>query len=182
MKERTEYSLILNPFQRIAGWSALLIGLVAMLISGLMAGYYGAHFPDLITVLFTVSTGLYVPIAELLYGWVLLSLWSIILFSTFRIRNFRIVDLFGTIALSRTPYLLIAVLNAVASYFGYFNQAIIIPLLLIPLVWSYILIYNALQVSGNLKAPKSWIISLIVVASAEITILLTMSKIYLFIL
>ena len=183
MKVKTENSLIVNPFQRVAGWTALFIGLSTMLISGLMAGYYGAHFPDLVTVIFTVSTGKYVPIVELLYGWFLLSIWSILAFLIFRIQRFRVIDLFGSIALARAPYILIAGLNA-AIYHSLipFNQSIILPLLLVLVGWSFVWIYHALRVSGNLKGTKALVIFIIVGILSELTFLLTLSKIYLLIL
>lgn len=181
MKVKLENSLILNPFQRIAGWTALLIGLIIMLLAGLIAGFNGAHFPDLVTVLFTISTGRYVPVVELLFGWGLLSISSIIVFWFFRIQKFRVIDILGSIALSRAPFILIATLNSIVQYSS-FNQLVVLPLLLVLVGWSFVWMYHALKVSGNLKGTDSWFIFILVGVLSETMFLLTISKIYLLIL
>lgn len=175
--------LLINPFERIAGGLALGIGLVTNIVAGLIAGNNGTHFPDLLSVLYTVTTGPFVPIAEIFTSTLLLTILGVLAGLICR-ANFRVIDIVGTIALSRSPYLIMA-LAGYLSYSGINHQLwslIIIPILVTCIAWSMILFYHALQVSLNLKGKTLWISFATTAILSEILAILLMKKVYLFIL
>lgn len=175
--------ILINPFERIAGGLALGLGLLTTIVAGLIAGNNGTHFPDLISVLYTISTGTYVPIAEILTSTLFLVFSSTLAAVITRV-NFRFIDILGTIALSRFPYLLLSLAGYI-SYTGISHELwkmIIIPIIVTGIVWSMILFYHALQVSTNLKGKTLWIAFASIAIISEILATVLMKKVYLLIL
>ncbi|MCV9387739.1 hypothetical protein [Reichenbachiella ulvae] len=175
--------LLINPFERIAGVQALVIGFVSIGLAGTLAGHNGAHFPDLIKTLYTVSNGPFVPVAEIGAAAIALFLLSSVMAFIFK-ANFRIIDLLGTVSLSRAPYVLLALggyLGATGMPYELW-QAIVLPLIIICLAWSMILLYHAIRISANLKGKHLWITFAVTTISTELLMLLFMKKIYLIIL
>ncbi|MFY0601416.1 MAG: hypothetical protein JXR03_17205 [Cyclobacteriaceae bacterium] len=177
-------NFIFNPFEKIAGLSALLIGIGMMLTTGLLAGYTGAHFPDFISTLISVTTGWYVPLVEILFIWAVLSILGMLACQIGGSSNYRIIDVMGTIALSRAPYLLAVLAGFISSLevSPKTLQLIVFPIHLAVIGWSLALLYHALKVSGNLKGKSLWISFTIVCIGTQLITMLLMNKLYLFIL
>jgi len=165
-------SLLVNPFERIAGWPALVAGLCAMALAtviGRMAGIYfdgtldihGSHVQH------SVGTAL------LMHGigWASLVLCLALaglIFSRTRAgrTRFRMIDLAGTLALARTPYLLLAVAlsilpaGLVSTGIISMSSSDIVRVVIfglacvVLLTWMIWLSYNAYSVSCNIRGVR----------------------------
>lgn len=188
-QDRTLKQWLFNPFKFIAGPSALLMGLAIMLISAYMGSLSNTHFDGVLD----IHTGrpaafpLWFYMAESSIGWFIISI--VLLLSAFIISSssFRIIDIFGTQALARAPYLLavLVVLPEGSVKFGkylaekymqqpttitiestdvlFFVIAAVVSLMMI--VWTVVLMYRAYAVSCNVKGGKaigSFIIALLI--------------------
>jgi len=104
-----ESSVLINPFQKIAGFKALLMGLVLMIIMSLVGVYanvfYDGSFGYVIPV--GIKTHVKPNFLLLLYQ----NMAAVVLVSTlflasalfFRQKGIRVIDFFGTVALARYP-------------------------------------------------------------------------------
>jgi len=187
MKSKSIFGLLMNPFTRIAGWQAFGLGLFFMVLMGLLGAYNSIAFNGVIDMhMFELS----IP-QSFLYLAVDLVCLVVVMWITGLVvtKNFRFIDILGTMALAKAPFLILAIA-------GFFTTApnvaeinkdpyiifqsvsfIIIMVLSIPvMVWSITLMYNALKISCDVKGSKlttSFIIALFVAeALSKILILL----------
>jgi hypothetical protein len=177
LQKRTLGQWLFNPFQFIAGGNALLSGLVIMLAAAYSGSLGNAHFDGVIDLHIGKDMPLWFFFAEVMIDWLCLSIVLLIAAFIVSRSSFRIIDIFGTQALARTPYLL-AVLFALPKgvvRFGeylaakalqkpitveiqntdvlFFVAMIIVALLMI--VWMVVLMYRAYSVSCNIKGGKA---------------------------
>ncbi len=166
MKKNNNWSLLWNPFTRVAGWQAFGIGIIIVLISALLASYgnlafdgaIDAHFGETVTVTQSLK---FTAIA--LFSLVL----SMYVFGLLISKNFRFVDILGTMTLARAPYLILAVLSPLATFPSTeqmlknpmiilnYPSVLVIGLIAVPIViWSITLMYNGLRVSTGAKGSK----------------------------
>ena len=107
-REMTAARWLFNPFVRIGGEQALVIGLSGIVVAGLVAAAGGVHFDGLLDFHPGYNVSFWVPVVEGLVNWsvisVLLALVSILVAP----RTVRLVDIAGTQALARVPLLLAA--------------------------------------------------------------------------
>ncbi|MCT4590899.1 MAG: YIP1 family protein [Carboxylicivirga sp.] len=165
-----------NPFNKIAGGKALLLGLVIIILTSLTGYYSGIHFPGILS----VKTCPQLPIVYFLIQGVLnLAIVSIVFYLAallFSPSKVRLIDVLGTLALARSPYLLAAFTGFPDSLnqLGYYIQhtfmkvgepvtlstfdlvsAIILTIVtLLLVVWVVALMFNALKVAANLKGGR----------------------------
>ena len=101
-------SWLFNPFVRVAGGPALGVGLLVVVATGLVAGTAGVHLDGLLDFHPGYAVPLWVPVVEGLVNWSVFALlvWSVALLLTGR--TVRLVDVAGTQALARFPFLLAA--------------------------------------------------------------------------
>lgn len=96
-----------NPFRKIAGGPALAAGVVLMLLTGLLAAPTRTHFDGVLDTHVGFPAPLWVFLSESIVNWLCLAavLWvtGVILRGP---TAFRALDLFGTQALARWPFLL----------------------------------------------------------------------------
>jgi len=177
MKSKDIFSLILNPFTRIAGWQAFGVGLMFVILTGIICTFSKVAFDGVIDMHLVKRLTLLQSFEFLAID--LLSLVTIMTATGFIIsKSFRIIDILGTMTLSRSPLLILAI----AGYFTIspdINEIIkdpilvfqsvsfiIIILLSIPVtIWSIILMFNALKVSCGINGNKlgsAFIIALLV--------------------
>jgi len=177
MKSKAIFSLILNPFTRIAGWQAFGVGLMFVISTGIICTFSKVAFDGVIDMHLVKRLTLLQSFEFLAID--LLSLVTIMTATGFIIsKSFRIIDILGTMTLSRSPLLILAI----AGYFTIspdINEIIkdpilvfqsvsfiIIILLSIPVtIWSIILMFNALKVSCGINGNKlgsAFIIALLV--------------------
>ncbi len=99
---------LFNPFVRIGGEQALAIGLGVIVVSGLVAAAGGVHFDGLLDLHPGHSVSLWVPVVEGLVNWSVISALLVLVSLLVAPRTVRLVDIAGTQALARVPYLLAA--------------------------------------------------------------------------
>ncbi|HHT21962.1 MAG TPA: hypothetical protein GXZ87_01450 [Bacteroidales bacterium] len=166
MKKNNNWSLLWNPFTRVAGWQAFGIGIIIVLISAVVAsfgnlafdGAIDAHFGDNIT----IAESLVVTGISLLS--IVLSMWVVALIIS---KNFRFVDILGTMTLARAPYLILAVLSPLATFPSTeqmlknpmiildYPSVLMFGIIAVPIVvWVIALMYNGLKVSAGAKGAK----------------------------
>lgn len=175
-----KWSLLWNPFIRIAGWQAFFAGLIVIAVTGFVASYGNLLFDGAIDAHFG---------EEVLIGKIFLllavDLISVVLMmyltGLFISKNFRFVDILGTMTLSRAPFLVLA-LSAlfvrqpdlseilknpmiVLSYPSFILFGIIsVPVI----VWYIALMYNALKISTGVRGTKLTIAFILALFIAEV--------------
>lgn len=183
-------TILFNPFRYIAGICSLLFGIMILLTTAAVAFFSHTHFPDLIS----VKTGAYFPfgyfVLQGLTNWLVFSIILYLLSLIFSSSSVRIVDVFGTQAMARFPYLIAAFLSFSGSMekFGkymmwstlhYGNEVhlsglemvLAITLMVLSLlltIWMIVLMVNAYRVSANLKGTKLTVAFLIAFISSVI--------------
>lgn len=185
MKNSRWKSLLINPFTRIAGWKAFMLGIVIVCVTVVIGSYTNIHFPGALDVKF--ATNISLNSAFIGQGIGLLSLVGLLYVAALIFaRDTRFQDILGTITLSRFPMLLIVIFGAMVNkdsidnlmnvvlgknpfllsdYWGF----ILCSLLMIPIIiWQLVLMYNAFSVSTGLKGGKSVLIYICAVIVAEI--------------
>lgn len=107
-REMSVIQWLFDPFVRFAGGPALGIGLTFIVATGLVAAVAGVHLDGLLDFHPGYAVPLWVPVVEGLVNWSVFALlaWSIALLITGR--TVRLVDIAGTQALARYPFLLSA--------------------------------------------------------------------------
>jgi hypothetical protein len=187
LQKRTLGQWLFNPFQFIAGGSALLVGLAFILITVYLGSLSKTHFDGVLDIHTGKAAPLWLFFAEVLSDWFWISVTLLIAGHIVSRSSFRAIDVFGTQALARAPYLLSA-LATLPKGFGRFIEfiasksthqtpavtlggadvlcfffGIVISLLVI--IWAVVLMYRAYAISCNVKGSKaifSFIAALIV--------------------
>lgn len=170
-------NFLLNPFKKIAGGHSLLLGIIVMILTTLIAWFSNIHFPDIISL--KTSNGL--PLTYLLIqtfsNWLVISVLLYVYALIASPSAIRAIDIFGTQALARFPYLPGALIgfSGALEKFSQFIMAkaiqsellvtispldmglavILIIFSMLMLVWLIALMYNAFSISANLKGAKA---------------------------
>jgi len=168
--------LLFNPFTRIAGFKALMMGVIGMLAAGYISFYSKTFFDGVLN----IHSGLHAPLSIHIF-WpfanvLFLGIWFTIFGKMLSQSKIRIIDIFGTQAFAFLPLV-------PASLLGFFKSmdritetlmkvdprsisidmfqiqdilfVIVIVMITIPLtVWSGIWIYNGFKESANLPHKK----------------------------
>lgn len=170
-------SYLFNPFRFLAGGKALITGIVIMTLTALIGWLSHTHFPDVISL--KSSPGY--PFSYLLFqtfvNWMLFSSLLYVYSKAVSKSSVRAIDIYGTQALARFPYLPGAFIGFSGSMerFGKYILSktiqpdldisitqtdigiavLIMVLSLLLLIWLFILMYNAFSLSSNLNGPKA---------------------------
>lgn len=159
-----KWNLLINPFTRIAGWQAFVIGLVFIVLSGIIGTYTHVLFDGVIDahvtdqeVVFKTSFAL---LAINIFSISLIMYLSGLIIS----RQTRFIDILGTMTLARAPMLLVALLGILVTPLSIEELMkdpmvimgnplfILFTVLIIPItIWFVALMYNALKVSTGKK-------------------------------
>lgn len=177
-----KWTLLFNPFLRIAGGKALACGFAGIVISTVIAYVAGVHYHGLLHYGGAPNSAWWCFAIEHLMVWLVPALLFYIgglLFSPSRI---RLLDVMGTVAFAQIPF---AVMNLFylpkAAQYLLNVPAVVTPewisspmvlkstLLIMPslifVVWTMILMFWALKVSCNLKgACLGWTYAIAVIA------------------
>lgn len=187
---------LFNPFRYIAGWESLAAGIVVLLATSVIGYYCNIHFPDLISVKTNQGIPYYVLLFENTINWLAPSILLYVAALIFSQSSVRAIDIFGTQALARAPYLIAALtgFSGTIDKFGRYTLwksvnvgdpvvmstgeiMLAITLLLfmvIATIWMITLMYNAFKISANIKGPKLIILFIVImVLSTAITGLTT---------
>lgn len=110
---RSIFSILINPFQKIAGYYALAAGLAiifSMSYLGVIAKIYFPGILDCLNGSFVKNPrselNFYVLAYQNMISWLILSILFLISAKIFRQKRIRAIDFFGTVAFSRFPYLI----------------------------------------------------------------------------
>ena len=102
---------LFNPFFRVGGGQALVIGTAVIVVTGLLAAAGETHFGGLLRLSIGSSVPLWVPVAEGLVIWAVMSVLFVLVSLLVAPRSVRPVDIAGTQALARAPLVLLALAN-----------------------------------------------------------------------
>jgi len=166
MKSKEIFSFMMNPFTRIAGWQAFGIGILFVIVTGVIGTFGHVAFDGVIDMHFTRELTLLNSFAYLAID--LLSVSFIMIITGFIIsKSFRIIDILGTMTLSRAPLIILAfagcftvspdINEIMKDPYVVFQSVsfIIFSILSFPvIIWSIILMFNALKISCGVKGSK----------------------------
>jgi len=181
---------LFNPFTYIAGWPALIIGLIGIVATSLIGSLGNVHFDGVLDMHIGNNVPVWFFIAEGFIDWFSFAVLLFIAGWIFSKSAFRIVDVFGTQAFCRLPTLISVavsllpankrVLDELMKMVQNPNQLPALPLtdiaifatamiiVIIMLVWMVALMYRAYAVSCNLKGAKAVISFIICLVIAEV--------------
>jgi len=150
---------LINPFERIAGWQALVIGIIVMVLIAVIGKLNHVFFVGVLNVNpFTkmgFSTAFIMQVVDFLVLFFTMWLAGICFSKT----KLRVVDVAGTMALARVPmllFLIICFLPIIPASPYDISRLIIFTLISIPFfIWMIALIYNAYTVSCHLKGSRA---------------------------
>lgn len=170
--------LLFNPFHYFAGFKAMITGIAIILVTGYIAFLSNSRFDGLINFHTLVPlTPVLNCLLDGLISWLIISLLLLIAGKIISKSRFRIVDVIGTQALARFPFLLLALLpmipGIVMGTISYEQKLFLskgitdlISVYLIPFivlygmsilmtVWMITLMYRAFSVSCNVSGKKA---------------------------
>jgi hypothetical protein len=169
-------TFLINPFEKVGGFTSLFIGLVGIFVTALIFHCGGALLAGLLQIGLNPGIGL----AKILFcGIVVWLVPSSIFYSLgklFSASKIRAVDVFGMIAFAQLPFVLVALLMAPSAAAYVLNVAVLtaqspvdvftdprfvfgltlVILSMFPFAWVLILMFKALQVACNLKGGRQW--------------------------
>jgi len=177
---------LFNPFRVVAGYKALLLGLAIILISALVGSLSNTHFDGVLDVHTGTEAPLWLFFAEGLINWICMVV-PLFFFGLIVSRSsFRAIDVLGTQALARSPYLITALAmlpdanrrigeyliakftqtapTATINYIDILVFMLAMVFTILMTVWMVALMYRAYCVSCNIKGARAigtFIVSLI---------------------
>jgi hypothetical protein len=168
---------LINPFERVAGWQALAAGLAVMALTALIGAHNDIHFTGVLDIRFFMKHSLAEALLNQLVNLTVISLVIWLAAKAIvrkRARSIRLIDISGTFALARTPYLLAALFGFIPPFVTGYGYMIVSALFCILIgIWMIALMYNAFTVSCDIKGTKGTIFfigSLIVSEIASLAI------------
>jgi len=173
-------SLLLNPFQKIAGGKALGIGIVILLCISYLGVIAKVYFLDPISIINSsavLKQAVEINFLFLAYqnivSWLVLALLFRISAKVLQKKKTRMIDFLGTVALARFPGLLITIVCSILRVFnpGFleidltkglhmhvsFGEMVFGITVTILTVWQIITYFYALKESSGLDGKKLWI-------------------------
>lgn len=181
---------LFNPFSFVAGYQALLLGLGIMLISALLGFLGNTHFDGVLDVHKGLGTPLWFFFTEGIIDWLSIAMPLFFFGLTISNSSVRMIDVFGTQALARWPYIVTCVVmlpeanQRVGAYlvakFGFaaapaainymdifiFGFAIIVGIFMA--IWMVALMYKAYTVSCNIKGARAIVTFIVSLIGAEV--------------
>lgn len=175
---------LFNPFYYVAGVKALIIGLIVLVLTGVFAFFSHVRFDGLLDFHMALPpVPLWVNIAENLFSWLLFSILLLLAGKIISKSRPRCIDVFGTQALARLPYLFVSLAALIPGTRRFARELVagrasldqlsvdmavfilVVVLGLLMLVWMIVLMYRAFAVSCNVSgkaATLTFIVALIV--------------------
>lgn len=179
---------LFRPFEYVSEMKALIIGLMAIILSALLNVFSGTHFDGLLDVHFGDANGYSkLFMLEGLINWVSFALLLYIAGKIFSSSSIRFIDVFGTIAMARWPLFIVSFFALIIPHQAVdqfimakalnINAPVTIQtyeivlfvflslVMILVTVWVIILMYRAYSVSCNLKGAKgvwSFIVALLI--------------------
>ncbi len=164
MKSKVLY----NPFNQVAGFLSLILGLFGLSVVTWLAFITGTHFNGLTHIAFARDSEYWVFLTESLSNWFFIAAFmhlSGLILSKSRIRA---IDVWGTTLLSRLPLVITPMIRTLPVFQSFLIQSwqryFLHGVYLTSLIWFLILLFHAFKISCNLKNDKlvaSFIISMV---------------------
>ena len=174
------FSLLINPFQKVAGFYALILGLIVifcMSYFGLLAKMY---FPGILDVLnasvvknLKIQMSFFLLLYQNLVSWLILAALFFIAAKIFKQKKLRLIDFLGTTALARFPYLILTlflwIMRVVNPSFMEIDltkgiqlhpsiaTSMFAVVVIVCVLWQVTTYFYALKVSSGLAGKKLWI-------------------------
>lgn len=116
-----ENSWFINPFQKIAGFKALLLGLLVLLAMSVLGTYSEVYFDGILGFMMPYNLKAMKPNFILLVyqntaAWLTLSLVFLAMAIFLKQKRIRVIDFFGTVLLARFPILLSLLFTTLHKY------------------------------------------------------------------
>lgn len=181
---------ILHPFRYLGGWPSVAVGSAIVLISAVVSSLSGVHFPDVLSVKVGSTFSFIDLLKQAFANWLVLATLFYIAGLLFSQTKPRFVDVAGTLAVARFPYLLASFSGFGGALLEFGNyiiarqltpqqvptisiSVIIIAILLLILqialtVWMVALMYQAFAVSVNLKGGKCTTVFIVALFAAVV--------------
>lgn len=169
---------LFNPFVYIAGAKALVIGLACMLATGVISFYSHVHFDGVVDIHPGRVSTLQVHLLEQLIIWAVPVVIFYLAGVIFSHSSIRIIDIAGTIAMSRWVMIFIAIIGFAMHVPSVMPKTLddmrtlLTPsfifftvINLLAVIWMITLLYNAFVTSCNIKGGKAtgiFIVSLLI--------------------
>jgi hypothetical protein len=181
---------LFNPFHYLAGGSSLVTGLVVIIAASLAASFSNSHFDGVLDFHTAMRVPVWLFVSEGLISWLcmagVLSLAGLIISKS----RFRVIDVFGTQALARSPSLITGLAALLPGFAGFANQVakapanfsafaqadprglvsfiILMVIVTVMIVWMVYLMYRAFAVSCNVSGAKAILMFTAAVILAEV--------------
>jgi hypothetical protein len=177
--------MFLNPFTRIAGFSALFYGFAVLLLTAVIAAPCGVNFVGSLNIHVARPMPFTLIFTWLMLGWLSAAAFFYIAGLLFSKSNIRAIDVFGTFALARAPFLIAAPFGLLPGLWNLHPRPdqmpteVIISLTVFGIIcllvdiWVVIWSYNAFAVSTNVKSK--WLFAVVFVISEIVAIVLSAS-------
>jgi hypothetical protein len=178
---------LFNPFYYVAGAKALGLGLLVLILTG-MFGFWGKiRFDGLLDFHMGLPPlPIWGNIAETLFSWLLLSILLFFAGKMISKSRPRLIDVFGTQALARLPYLLVSLTALMPGANRFTNELLtgraswdqfspdmavflfVAIFGLVMMAWMIALMYRAFAVSCNVSGKVAILVFIIALAVGEI--------------
>lgn len=187
---KTIRTWLFNPFRYVAGWQALAVGLVLILVAGFIGSLTTSHFDGVLDFHVGTAAPLWVFLAEGLIDWVVMGV--LLLFAGLIISKSRVrpLDVFATQALARAPGV-VTVLLALLPGFQRFNEyliakylqrqsgidvvlgdlavfALVVLVAIVMTIWMVALMYRAFAVACNVAGAKAVVAFIVALILGEV--------------
>ena len=181
--------LISNPFERIAGYEALLIGVVGIALNSLLGYLSKMHSLGILHFGPASNQEFWVFATENIIIWLVPAIIFYIAGLLFTKSHIRIVDVLGTTAFAKLPLILMCILwftpplqqlvsidpnatpDAMKASVDDINMIAMGAVSILSIAffaWSYIWLYNAMKVSCNLKGLKGALVYIFAIIGGDI--------------
>lgn len=190
MDKSKKSTWLFTPFIYIAGWKALLAGLIAILLAGFAGSLSNTHFDGVLDTHTGGPAPLWFFLTSGIINWLSLSVVLWLFGRAVSKSSFRTIDLLGTQALARWPTLLTALACLLPAYTRFTHTlmeyartqqlpetfsvmdagifSLVIGIMLLTLCWMVRLMYMSYKVSCDPTAKKGIITFIIGLILAEI--------------
>lgn len=151
---------LFHPFTYFAGTKALISGLLIVLLTALLASLNNVHFDGVLDMHIGLTAPAWIYLAEAIINWLILTFVFLATGKLLGSRGARIIDVAGTVALSRWPMLFVT-LSGFLPFMHVQKPAdisaamlFISAIMLLFVIWMITLLYQSFRVCFNLKDAK----------------------------
>ncbi len=185
------FSLLVNPFQKIAGLKALLLGMGVMIAMSFLGVLAKVYFPGPLSCLNAVviknpkmQINFFLLLYQNMISWLVLTVLFITAAKLFQQKRMRAIDFFGTVALSRIPFLvltaMISIIQIVNPDFMNIDITKGIPIhasfvmnvfslvIVFCCAWQIATYFYALKESSGLVGKKLWLSFIVAIILGEV--------------